>query len=466
MIAWWVAVATVVAVVLMAVSHAFTTVVLGACVFFTLIGPASALRALTVATLVIYANPAVIKLGEGDGILLRVALLTATLRILLTMRSSDLPLVWPIWLFGAIAALTSYETSPAVAISIMKVITFVAATTVVLSAYNRLRPTQLKSLQSWLLTVGLTVIALSVLTRVKPGLGDGLNGGLQGLLDQPQALGVFVAPFAAWSFAGILMMRRRGTSLEPWIALGTLLVIILTRARTSGVALLISLSVIMISRFVSQRRGTQGGIGRPIVVSALLVAALLAVASTGRVTEWVKEFAYKGTEKQSHDLGEAFYSSRGGGVLLEWNNFLTSPLIGHGFGVYPDGEFPSGVVVFHGIPISAPVEKGFLPTAILEEGGIVGAIALIFVIVWLGRYGWRGADLRWRAFFVACIAVNVGECVFLSPGGIGLLTWIFMGLGIFAHRIDAAVAKAPGRTLQRRMEAPLSEGAPHTKFAA
>jgi hypothetical protein len=128
--------------------------------------------------------------------------------------------------------------------------------------------------------------------------------------------------------------------------------------------------------------------------------------------------------------------------VTEWRNFLNSPWLGNGFGVYPDGKFPSGVVMFAGIPISAPIEKGFLPTAILEEGGIVGAACLALLIAWIGRRAWRAQDLRWRAMFVACLGVNIGECVFLSPGGIGILNWLLMGVCVSACRASPLMPRA------------------------
>jgi hypothetical protein len=126
--------------------------------------------------------------------------------------------------------------------------------------------------------------------------------------------------------------------------------------------------------------------------------------------------------------------------LAQWHNFLNQPLLGNGFGVYPDGKFPSGVVEFAGIPISAPIEKGFLPTAILEEGGILGGGALTMLILLLSRRAWRNTDLRWRAMFVACLGMNIGECVFLSPGGIGLFDWLLLGLALNGFRTAGAAA--------------------------
>lgn len=457
MISWRLAVVVVVAVLVLATSSIVTTAALIACVVAALIGPARALQALMAATLICYGNPGIFKGGPLSGILLRVVLVAAILRMLPTMRASDLRLVWPVWLFALLVGLTSVATSPALAISIMKAITLALAATAVLMAYNRLRPVELKQLQVWFLTVGLTVIGLSALTLVKPGLGIGSNGGVQGILNQPQALGIFIAPFAAWSIAGVLLMRRTASRLEVWVAIGTLVLIVLTRARTAGFATVFGVTVVMLSRVLSRRAARQAALGRPVlIVSFAAVAIAIVAVTTGQVSKLLTEYAFKGTQHENRDLGEAFYESRGGGVQTQWHNFLHQPLIGNGFGVYPDGKFPSGVVEFWGIPISAPIEKGFLPTAILEEGGAIGASALAFLILWLSLRAWRNTDLRWRAMYVACLGMNVGECVFLSPGGIGMFDWLLLALALNGYR-TTPLELGVRRGAPQRPEIPNSE---------
>ena len=127
LISWRLAALITVGVALLALSPIVSTVALGACVIAALIGPTYALQAMMAATLIAYANPAIIKLAPESGALLRLVLVAAMLRILPLMRASHLRLLWPIWLFGALMALTSYVKSPAVSISIMKVITFTLA---------------------------------------------------------------------------------------------------------------------------------------------------------------------------------------------------------------------------------------------------------------------------------------------------------------------------------------------------
>jgi hypothetical protein len=460
LISWRLAALTIVAVGLLAVSPVISTIALTACVLAALVGPAYALQALMIATLITYGNPAIIKLSPLAGVLLRLVLLAAIARMLFMLRGSDVRLLWPIWLFALLSALTSAMRSPALAISLMKILTFTLASTAVLVAFARLQAARLAQMQSWFLTVGITVIALSALTLAKPGLGIGGNGGLQGILGQPQALGIFIAPFAAWSLAGVLLMRGRSSRLELWIAIGTVVLIILTRARTAAFATMFGIGVVTLSRAVNRRKAQQASLLRPIlVISVATVAVIGAALATDRVSSFVTDFAFKGTQHENRDLSAAFYDSRGGGVLAEWRHFLASPLVGNGFGVYPDGKFPSGVVSFAGIPISAPIEKGFLPTAILEEGGIVGAVGLALVIASLARRAWRSGDLRWRAMFVACLGINIGECVFLSPGGIGILDWLLVGVALSAWRAQPQIAQTPpARAPELAPELPASVG--------
>ena len=437
LVSWPLAVVFTIGVVALAASPVVGMIVLGGCVAAALIGPVQAVQALMVATLVAYGNPAIIKPLPVEGSLLRLVLLAAILRLVPTIRGSDLRLVWPVWLFAIAEAFSSIQDSPAVLISLMKVAELFCGVTAVLIAYNHVRPAQLAGLHRWLITLSLTVIGLSGLTLARPAIGLGGDGGLQGLLDQPQALGIFMAPFAAWAITGVLLMRRRATRLELWIALLLGALIVLSKARTAGLGTGAGVMVVMMSRVLSRRRQGQAQLGKPILVTILACGALAVLAAaTGQVSKVFTDYAFKGTEGKVQSLNQAFYASRGGGAIGEWHDFLQKPLLGNGFGVYPDGQFPSGVTYFDGIPISAPVEKGFLPTAILQEGGVLGAGLLTLVIALLSRRAWRSTDLRWRAMFVACLAINCGECVFMSPGGIGMFDWLLLGVAMFSYRTE------------------------------
>ena len=457
LVSWRLAVVFTIAIAALAASPAVGAAVLGGCIAAALIGPVQAIQALMVATLVAYGNPHIIKPAPAEGVLLRLVLLAAIIRLVPTMRGSDLRLVWPVWLFSVAEAFSSLQESPAVLISLMKVAELFCGVTAVLIAYNHVKPSQLAGLHRWLITLGLTVIGLSGLTLMRPGLALGGDGGLQGLLNQPQALGIFMAPFAAWALAGVLLMRRRATRLELWIGLLIGALIILSKARTAGFGAGVGVMVVLMSRVIGRRRLGQAKLGKAVLVAALACGVLAVLAATtGQVSKIATDFAYKGSVGKAQNLDQAFYASRGGSAIGEWNDFLQKPLLGNGFGVYPDGEFPAGVVYFDGIPISAPIEKGFLPTAILQEGGALGGGLLTLVIALLCRRAWRNTDLRWRAMFVACLAINAGECVFMSPGGIGMFDWLLLSLAMFSYRTNPApVTLAP--LLPESMAAPAAD---------
>jgi hypothetical protein len=448
---WGLALIVTLCVCALAVSSAIATVILAGCIVAALIGPMQAVQALTAATLIAYANPLIVKPGPMEGVLLRLVLIAAVVRVIPMIRGSDLRLVWPAWLFALVEGLSSVQTSPAVVISVMKVVTFGFATTAVLVAYNHVRPSQIAGLQRWMVTVGLTIIGLSGLTLLKPAIGLGGDGGLQGLLNQPQALGIFMAPFAAWAIAGTLLMRRRASRLEMWVALASIALIILSKARTAGFGAAFGVMVVIAARALGKRRAGQAALGRAILISVLACGTLAAVAvTTGAVSNIVTGYLYKGSAGEAHGLDQAFYASRGGGAMDQWYSFLDKPLLGNGFGVYPDGHFPAGVETVGGIPISAPIEKGFLPTAILEEGGALGAGLLTLLIAVLCRRAWRNSDLRWRAMFIACLGINIGECVFMSPGGIGIFDWLLLSLAMFSYRADPAWQSAAAERLAVR----------------
>ena len=244
-------------VVALAASPVVGLIVLGGCVAAALVGPVQAVQALMVATLVAYGNPAIIKPAPEAGVLLRLVFLAAIFRLVPTMRGSDLRLVWPVWLFSIAEAFSSIHDSPAMLISLMKVAELFCGVTAVLIAYNHVRPAQLAGLHRWLITLGLTVIGLSGLTLARPAIGLGGDGGLQGLLNQPQALGIFMAPFAAWAVTGVLLMRRRATRLELLIALLVGALIVLSKARTAGFGAGAGVMVVMMSRIPAAAAGVR-----------------------------------------------------------------------------------------------------------------------------------------------------------------------------------------------------------------
>lgn len=439
------------------VSPVVSTVALALCAVWALIGPLQAIQAMALSTLIGYMNPALQALAPVSGVLIRLVLLLSAIRVLPLTRAAQAQLLWPTWAFAAFAAVSALGVSPAISISIMKVITFVAGSTTAVVAFCRLEPEQISRLRIWLFTLATTVAALSAATLVVPAIAFHLNGkGLQGVLSHPQALGTVLAPFAAWWLTGIVVSSERLRAAAIVVAVGTLAVMLLTQARTALIATVLGVVAAAVTRTYGSRATHAGSNSRLAWIGLACVVGLMLSALAGdEVLGFAKGFLLKRTEDSS--VSQAFLDSRGYGIVAEWQNFLSAPFTGHGFGVYADGSFPSGVSMFAGIPISAPVEKGFVPTAVLEETGLPGGLLLYFAVFWLGRHVWRSADLRWIAMFVAALGINAGEAVILSPGGMGLLIWIVIGLcctGPLSPAAGTAMPSAIGSDSDNTAEAP------------
>ena len=150
------------------------------------------------------------------------------------------------------------------------------------------------------------------------------------------------------------------------------------------------------------------------------------------VATQVAEFVRKGEDNVT--IGEAFEGSRGAGIEGQWRNFLDHPVSGIGFGVSLNPSFQPIIEPVTGLPLSASVEKGFLPSAILEETGIIGTACLLLFLTALIFHGLPKTDLAIAWVLMTSVAVNVGEMVFFSANGLGLYIWLLIGWATSGRR--------------------------------
>jgi hypothetical protein len=122
-------------------------------------------------------------------------------------------------------------------------------------------------------------------------------------------------------------------------------------------------------------------------------------------------------------------SSRGHQIFDTLGLAEEHPLFGAGFGVNEDSEsnMAANGAQLRGIPLSAPVEQGFLPLASVAQLGIVGSLFVLPFLYLIFRLA-RQESGEASALFTAVLGVNLGEMIFFSVGGIGLLMWIILML--------------------------------------
>lgn len=429
-----------------AASSKAVDVVMSMLALAALMSPTTACQSMSLAIVIKYLNPEIAEYGAVSGLLFWVVLIAGTVRLLSLVRPPALPLVIPIWAFGLIALILSCMVSPSVPISVLKVITFVLVTTAVLASLQAVTAIEIQRIRTFLFALVTTVAAASAITVAQPAIGYALvKTNLQGILNHPQTLATFLAPFVAWAMTGLLVNRRPGILATTFLLL-TCAVMLMTLARTAVIANVVGVGCALIARTLSGKSHAQlAAVGRTLALSTAAIITIITLAFTvDSFRSAVTGFVLK---REAENVDQAFYSSRGFGIQSQWKNFLAQPLTGHGFGVYADGSFPDGIVEFNGIPISAPVEKGFIPTAVLEETGLLGGVVFLILIVTIARFVLKATDVRWIAVFFTSVTVNVGEAVLLSPGGIGLHIWLLISLAAAAHRLpeeDETHAAAAG----------------------
>lgn len=392
-------------------------------------GPRRSIEALTLTWLLNGLNPGVYSVSPQSGILRWVVIAASILSVFVAAvrHPARLPrTVYWLWGFGAVAAALSLLVSYAPDVSLFKIVIFVTGASAILIAFHLTRERG-DYWRLWFLTL-FAVVCLASLPLLASPAGYLVNGhGFQGLTYHPQTYGVFLSPFVAWLAVLALTEtdpRVRRWFLIPLLALG-IVSLVATQARTGVLAASAALALIAARSLPRQRIG----MWVRLAVRVILLLPILAIAiwlNWESVNRAAMGFVMK--REGARDVSEAFYQSRGGGLEVLLQNFSDHPWTGIGFGVSSD---PETLVVerdpFIGLPISAPVEKGFTLFAVLEEIGIPG------FLMFCGLVGSALAPLlvggvsAATAFGVAAILTNFGEAMLFALSGNGLLVWLLIG---------------------------------------
>lgn len=328
---------------------------------------------------------------------------------------------------GLLMLVHSLLFSAVVDVSVLKVLSWAVVVLTLLSAWQGLAPEQRLKLFDqlhwglvWLLLLSLPLLAI-------PGIGYLRNGtGFQGLLNHPQAFGPTVALVAVLVGGRLLGAQKPAWRDFALLALCFVLVI-LSEARTAGIAMVLGLvgSAWLAPRFagVPRRRMLQGLQSKRlqmVVVVFSLGVVIAAPLFSGAITSYL----FKRSNASS--LLTAADASRGALVLKMFENIKNTPWTGIGFGIASEPaymEVQRDPVL--GLPLSALVEKGVMPIAVVEELGIIGALAIVGWLWVMLRRGAR-AGVSQFAVLITLLLVNFGESMFFSVGGMGMLLLVLL----------------------------------------
>lgn len=270
-----------------------------------------------------------------------------------------------------------------------------------------------------------------------------VDGYFNGVAWHSQTFGPILALLNALIFADYLFNIQRNTIkwLYKVLLVSLPILVYLTSSRTAFGAYFFSL-VIVCFFFLRDKQVSitrKGGV--KFLGIMLILGAILSVGLSADVRVAVEAFIRKtgSTEniEQRGSLTEDMTSSRMGLVEKALHNFKQSPVFGNGFQV--SQEMENMQLDDWQQLLTAPIEKGLIWVAVLEEGGIIGAILFLIFIIGVGQYMLRERCYCFLSCFLTLLVLNTGEAVFFSPSGAGGIAW---GITLFGLIIDMEIRKA------------------------
>lgn len=404
-----------------------------------------AVKAVSLSAIIIVANPYLVDINLVHTFLRFPLIAVAGGRIFWEALRSQRGLLFgahvkALFVFGAVALLLAAMNQYFFMISVLKLGVFIYTIYAIILAAEIGRTSD-SDLTVWFCSLILFYVAGNILAY---GLGVGYTFrgrlleaggsiGFAGMTNHPQAQGTLSAISFVYAFCVCLFTQHRTRWLIGLAALLLLGLSYMSAARTGLFAALLAVSMVLSMAFMmrSGRKRVWMNISTAqIVIIAFMGGACLIIIEAvtgGAITHKVSEFVLKAIRTGG---GGDFsimniLESRIRIIESSWRVFLDQPLMGIGFGTSVDPYFIANATLF-----AAPTEKCFLPTALLEEVGILGALCFtIFLVAYFVHY-WKNANINALGMMVALLLLNLGEMMFFSMGAMGLYCWSLVGAGI------------------------------------
>ena len=420
--------------------------------------PEWALRAFTIAFLGLLANQAIVQKTPLWTFARFIIPAACLVRFALDLQVSRYRLLRDGYMkaltaFVAIAAVLSILTGYFVPVALLKLVNFTIAS-IAIFASAKVMQLRRTDMTEWYVTIILAVVLLG-LASIPLGIGNNFRGvgTVTTYFNGPFYHSNCLGPMAALMIVYLACVIVFGAYRNKWVCLalaGSLgYFMYLTKSRTSFAATAIGIAVLVGLSFMLVRRGSirlRMRVSRLTLVGGLAATCLGVVAAdlatSGSLTRQVIGLANKGGKSEELDIAQVL-SSRQDVIAFGWQNFLDSPLIGIGFEVSKTQFFIDNATLLY-----APIEKGFLPVAVLEETGLIGgSFFLLFLLTYM-RYLGKGLNVPGLAMFLTFLAVNCGESMFFALGGHGAFGWLLFTAGaqLGDHCVERLGPLTAGRT--------------------
>ena len=392
-------------------------------------GPKETMEGAFVCCFYLLANQIVVE-GYTRNFMRYLFLLCSFASLIFGKSKGKVPVAKFLWSFLICFTVVGFLSSRIPAISILKVASFFMGAYIMVEGFSRVAADK----KYWYRLINSFFIFLTVgsLLFLALGFGYETNGrGFQGVFSHPQNFGPVMGVVAAW-FTGITISQKKPSATVLTLLGLSLTFILMSLARTGMVAFILGGGIAYLLGLGLPQNRRYRAKGIQLGVFAVVVLFVVALANPAFLNETLVSFVQKreaGTTDTS--LDELFNQSRGGLTLTSMDNFRENPLLGIGFGVPSNLDTPEdlqNIKYLHGIPVSASVEKGFLPTAILEEIGILGAVATIILLILIVRRVRQRASFPMIWLLMTALFINIGEAIFYSVGGTGFFMWLMLGI--------------------------------------
>jgi hypothetical protein len=309
-------------------------------------------------------------------------------------------------------------------VSVLKAISWLVSMLTLLTAWASLATEVREAVVAQIFRMMIAIMVAS-LPLIGNEIGYLTNGtGFQGVLDHPQAFGAVMGMAGAW-VGGHLISSPRPSWAKIFLFGLSIALTFLSEARTGLLSLVLGLGMATLTApLLSGRplRSVVAGLRSKRLQALAFVAVIAAVASWTTLTVKLEAFMAKRTDAMT--LASAYQESRGELMETMISNIQRAPWAGIGFGI---ASIPDSMVIVRDpvfkLPVSAIIEKGVLPMALWEELGIFGFLGASFWFFLLVRRSAIGG-LAPLSLCLTALLQNMGDAMFFSSGGMGLLQLI------------------------------------------
>lgn len=331
------------------------------------------------------------------------------------------------FLLGIFFLIHSIFFSKVPEVSILKGLNWTVVIMTLLLTWKDMDTLEHKYTEKQITRILLIIVLFSTLILLFSDIGFAANTSFfQGVLNHPQAFGMTAAALSAIFIGQLFDQNRHKLFLAIMIILCISLTII-SGSRTAGVALLFAviISSLIFTTSIIKKVKSLSYISRDKSFF-LLGFFILIILSFNNVYDVMSGYMTKTNEVSVGSIVNAYKISRGVLYIPMIDNILESPLKGIGFGLASDLT-NIDIKYFKGIPVSAPIEKGILPIAVLEEVGVFG---FIFFMIWILILIKLAIANSFGTLIVllTILLFNLGEAGLFSANGYGMLYLIVITL--------------------------------------